>query len=398
MLQQSLKYGNTFCAVEHTSSLDVKENLRFLQLKKKKKELIIESKGHFSSLAALLPSLQLQKHLFLVVNNQQVLFKKINEIESRQETIVKKAFPSIKLNDFYYEVLQYESHSFVAICRKEYVDHLIQQYESNGISIVDFSLHNLSIQQIVPFINQNEISTSNATISITDHAVLEIQSQAIKESEYLINNIKVTNEYVLPLAGIISYVTGYKNNQLGFGELQNKLQQKQFHKRFFQLSLKVVLGSLFLILLINFMVFSSHRSEINQLDSKLAINTNYKSTLLRLQNSVFKKEKLVKSITSLSSSKTSWYINEIGESTPKSLLLTALNYQPLLKPLRKDKEVLINIHRITVKGISKNNADFTKWIALLKEKKWIKSITILAFGKGKSTTTSFEYQITFTDN
>ena len=397
MVQKFLKYGTTFCAVEHTVDKDSKEKLNFLQLKKQQKELVIASKYQFDTIEKLFPVLKPQKHLFLIINNQQVLFKKSNEIDKNQENLVKKSFPSLKLSEFYYEVLQADKHSFVAICRKDYVDNLIAQYEANGIAIVDFSLQNFVIQQLVPFLNENEINTSNSVISIQDNVISDIQKKSVQETPYNINNLDVTNNELLPLAGILSYYTYFQNNQVGFGELQNQLKQKQFHKRFYELGLKVALGSIFLILLINFMVFSSYRSEINLLDNELALNSNYKNALIQLQNNVSKKEKLVKSLTSLSSSKTSWVLNEIGKTVPKRLLLTDLEYQPLLKSIKKNKEVAVGTNQIIIKGISKSDSEFTKWIAALKEKAWVKNITILSYGKGKKTTTSFEYLITFTN-
>ncbi|MDG2194265.1 MAG: hypothetical protein P8K77_05330 [Polaribacter sp.] len=215
MLPQLLTYGKSFAAVEHTVGADAKEIISFLQLKKKQKELVIESKGQVASFEKLLPAIQAQKHLFLVINNQQVLLKKVDAIDENQEHLVKIAFPSIKLSDFYYEVLSCKEHSFVTICRKAYVDDLIAHYESEGISVVAISFHNFAIQQLATFIEQEEIHTSNSLISLQKNSIVNIQNQATEKIVYNINDLQITNDELLPLAGIIDYYSGTQKEQLG---------------------------------------------------------------------------------------------------------------------------------------------------------------------------------------
>jgi len=153
MIQQFLKYGNTFCSVEHTIGKDAVEVFNVLKIKKSKKEIAISNKEQFNSKDALFQHLNTQKHAFIVVNNQQVLLKKIENSISDSEKVAKSAFPNIKISDFYYEILQNKEHSFVAICRKEYIDRVIKEYQSHDIYIIDFSLQNLVIKVLIPFIH-----------------------------------------------------------------------------------------------------------------------------------------------------------------------------------------------------------------------------------------------------
>lgn len=394
MIQQLLKYGNTFCAVEHSIDENSSETFYTLQLKKSKKELLVTSKELHHSFDETLTCLKAQRHVFLVINNQQVLLKKIEDTNSNSQQLVKTAFPNIKLSDFYYEITRNNENSFIAICRKEYVNKIIQQYRFNGIAVIDFSLDSLAIHSLFPYLNQKEIYTTTSQISLSQDSINSINKNIFTEKEYSINNMLVSNRYVLSLAGIISYLSGVSRFQTGFENLQNELQQYYNSKRFYTLGLKTTLGSVFLILLINFVFFSKAHSEVSILKAELLVNSSYKNTLIKLQERVDKKNELATSITSISATKTSWYINEIGKSVPNKLQLIELKFQPLIKSIKKNKEIKVDKNNILVKGISKSNKDFSKWYSSLELKEWIEKIVVISYGKGKRTTASFEFIIT----
>ena len=145
--------------------------------------------------------------------------------------------------------------------------------------------------------------------------------------------------------------------------------------------------------MISFLFFSSYTSKINTLTDQLNVNETYKSTILKLSDDVQKKERLINDF-SLTSSKSSWYIDRIGISVPPSILLSNIQFQPLTKSIKKDKEIIIHEHLITIKGKSSNSNDFSNWISELEQKEWIQKVIIQGYGTGKKTITQFELLIT----
>ena len=130
------------------------------------------------------------------------------------------------------------------------------------------------------------------------------------------------------------------------------------------------------------------------LNSELLTNSSYKNTLIQLQNRVDKKMELTKSITSLSSSKSTWYLNELGKSVPIKLQLKLIDFQPVSSSIKKDKEIIVYNNKVVVKGVSKDNHSFSNWIAQLELKDWIEKVVVVSYGKGKSTISEFEFLIT----
>ena len=250
MLKKLLTYGNTFCAVEHTAKNNI-ETFNLLKLKKEKKELKVISNEQLDSIDSVFLNLKKQQHVFLVINNQHVLFKHINGTFNSDELIVKNAFPSIKISEFYYQIVSTAQKHFVAICRKAYVKSLIDQYQSNNISVIDFSLHNLAISTLSSFLNQESIWSSNAEIVLNNNVVSDIQNKDISEKKYTINNLNITNNFVLSLAGILTYYLKTTNIKGNYIEFKNSLHQLYFNKRFYYLGIRGALSILFFVLLIS---------------------------------------------------------------------------------------------------------------------------------------------------
>lgn len=390
MIQQILTYGKNYASIEHAENA----SYSILQLTQKKKEFVITQRPKVEDLDKGIELLKGQKHVFLVFNDEQVLSKKVAMIHQDEKVLIRNAFPNISLNDFYYEVYQNINHSYVCIARKDKIDQTINTYQKKGISIIDFSLGNLAVQNLQPFVDNKTLFSSNAQIDFDNNSINEIQKTSISNENYLINDLEVSNEEILPLAGIISYYT--KNTS---SIKQRELKEVYLHKRFFDVGLKVGLGFLLLILLANFFFFSSYRDSVGNLMGELQLSETYKNQLNTIQEEVTQKKRLVESVQSASNSKLSQYIDELGSSVPSSILLSQIHFQPIEEIQKKDKPLMFKTSQIVVKGISKENEDFSNWDSFLEQKKWIKNISIHEYGKGKKTgsNATFEFIITTND-
>jgi len=386
MLRKRLTYGVMYSAIEHASGSRNKDTYSFLQLIKKGKELIVKSRRVFIDNEGFVSCLKHLKHVFVVINNQQVLSKEIDLTKESPELITQKAFPNIALNDFYYEVYSNVDTSFISICRKQYVDDIIKKYTKNNVSVIGFSLGNLVVQNILPFVNEEEIQTSNSRLKIEKSQLKSINKNSdITNAVYLINDLEVTNNELLPLSGILSYYLE-KNNQIGLNERVVGLKNVFFQKQIFSIGLKTGVVFLFLVLLINFFMFSSYYTDNAKLLAKVQVNKAYKNQLLKLEKQITQKEKIVASLSSVSQSKVSLYLDELAMLVPNTITLTRVNYQPIRTRVKKEEQIPVSENILQIEGVIKNNEDLTKFVNSLEKSKWVNSV-ILEFGEKKNNTT-----------
>ncbi len=385
---RSIKYGNTFCAVEHA----IDKNFCVLQLKKKKKELSLLNADVSKDFESLLKQIGGQKHLSLVINHEKVLTKQIDTVHTSKERIVKLAFPNIAIKDFYYDVFDNGITSFVSICRQEEVHSLLNEYAKHGISVIRFTIGFGSIIHISSLLNSESIQISNARFVFENGELTSVQKEsAASYVKYDINGLRISSSHMLSLGAIIAY---YSNAQNDSDDIAQKSLMKTYEqKRTFQLGIRFALGFLFLSLLINFLLFSNYRQNIAEMQEKLEINKSLKKQLTSLDNQVNQKKKLLESMNSVSSSKVIWYFDEISKTVPKTVSLTEVNFQPLVKPPKKETPILFRGKEIIVKGVSKDNIDFTNWITKLESFDWIDKVSFVNYGRGKKRKTTFDFLI-----
>src|SRR5690606_36424443 len=163
-----LLYGTIYYGIEHTVVND-ETGIYVSKLSKKRDELNLELTKKEYSINSVAKIVSKGQHAFLAINDNQVLSKYINKPFAEPLRSVNEAFPHINVSEFYYEILPQEDNTLVSICRKTYVDKLIQEYNTKGIHVIDFSLGIQSISNVLQYIDNSEITLANQTVTIASN-------------------------------------------------------------------------------------------------------------------------------------------------------------------------------------------------------------------------------------
>ncbi len=387
-----MKYGSYYAAVEHQSN-DENKPLALLVLKKEKNEFSIETQKKLSSIKEVAETLNKNQHLYLAVNNNQVLSKSVKK-ELNEDKALQNGYSTIKISDFYYEIVQLEDNTHISICRKEHIQKLIADYNRHHLNIIGFTLGNSAIIHLLPFLESTSVSTSNASVAIANNLITSIDfKDNVDEHPYLINGIKILNIYTLSLAAIISYYSNGIKTAGNFNSYNTLISKEFAQKRYFSLGLKTGLAVLFISLLINFLLFDYYNGHNEALTQNSQINQSHKEQLLLLKNELINKKKLVDDIANSTSSKTSYYFDQIGLTVPTTISLNSIGYQPVLKNIEDGKKIVLSEQTLFIKGSSSNGENFSNWVKSLEKFDWIKSVDIVDYGTGKKLSTMFELRI-----
>ena len=374
-----LQFRNRYCGIEHTSKKGL-DKLYITLLKKIKKQVDVESHFEESSIKGMSEKLPKNQHAVLIINNQNVLTKKVESDQIEKLKLVYKAFPNINPEDFYYEVLQQKTIHFVSICRKLYIGELLEEYGDNGIPIIDIVLGNQLVSGVSNFISSKSIYTSNARISIEDNSITNIENIGEFESkEFNINGLKVTSNYLLSLSAVLRVILNSYTPNTNFDAHKILLENDYKQSRFFNLFVKFALIFLLGLLMTNFFFFNHYFNGINSLQQTAQINQTTKHKVLLLDESVTKTQKMVDDMLQSSSSKSSFYTNTIIHGLPNSILLSEFNYQPLLKRIKPEQSIESNSDTILISGTSTNSELFSSWIANLEINSWVNKVEILSY-------------------
>ncbi len=395
MLQKLVTYGTfgtLFCGVEHTSKKGI-ASINGLLLKQRKNEFSIVDEFNVTTVADLKNHINIKQHLFLTINTEKVLFKAIDGEFDHQKAVT-IAFPNLKIEEFFYESHISNDQTYIAICRKDVIESILKDYTANKFHVIGFSLGNLGISQLESFIETSSIQTSNSHVHFTNNTIATITISEVEQENYVINGLKIHNTSILSLTGILAYFMNSLSIHSNFADTATQLNSNHKQQRIFDVGLKIGLGVIFVSLLFSFMFFTHYSSKFEAIARSLAVNKSQKVSLLKLTDDVTKKEKILNDF-SLNSSKSSWHLDQLGQLIPNSILLTALEWQPITKAIKEELQIETYERTILIQGITHKTSDFSQWIDALEQQEWIESVAINAFGNGKNRVPAFEILIVF---
>ncbi|PQV47443.1 hypothetical protein CLV33_107232 [Jejuia pallidilutea] len=398
-LKTYLLYGTIFCGVEHT----LKDNQSILfvtTLRKTKKQLSIENTFEVDSpkkLAQKLPKKNLS--IFLVINDNNILTKKIEDTQPNLENLVYNAFPNLNIKDFYYEIVSQDNMHFVSICRKVHLETLIAAYKEAGVSIINISLGQNIITNSLSFISSESIFTSNALVVLKNKSLVSIEKKEIETPiNYDVNGLKTTNNYVLSLSGALETVIHNYKSYSSFNSINESLKNEYSQSRFFQQFIKAGLVFTLSVLLINFFVFNHYFNHVNTLQQTSQVNQNSKAQLLTLNETVNKSQKMVDDMLKSSVSNSSFFINVIVGSLPESVSLSELNYQPISKRIKEGQSILQDTNVILLSGSSNSSEVFSKWITRVEAIGWVNNVEILNYEDTSKSISNFSLKLNIADD
>lgn len=394
-LRTYLKEGFTYVGLEITES---EKGMAYfmVELKKSKGELLITNKKELSELKEL-PSLVKPKNpIYLCINTNNILTKRIENVNSIDSAvIVNQAFPNLDLKNFYYEVIQESSQPIVTISRKEPIDTILKELQELKLKITSFSLGITALENLIPFIEEEQIVVSKNQLDIHNNTITKLKTtEANKKHLYSINGLELSSSYLLSFSQILQNLNESKRS-INFESVTQDLQWEFNNSRIFSRVLKYALIFFIAVLLGNFFVYNSYHEKVGKLKMAVDATSSKKDELSFLNASVKRKQERVETLSSSSNSKATYYLDLFAKNIPHSILLNEIKYQPLAKPVRESKPILLENGTLLVSGISKDVNEFSFWIEELEKYEWVTSAETLDYDYAGKTTSNFLIEIGF---
>ncbi len=386
-------FGKKILALEHTKQ-GTKPLIFGLELVQKKGELDIHQTFRLNLPGEIEKIIKTATPGYVVITDDQILSKEISQTGTDTE-ILAEAFPNLNLNDFYYQILRTSTTSFIAVCRKQYVEALLASYQKTTVKVIGVHLGELKAVALSNYVKNDVVNTNTSNINYVDGAIVSmtLKRDTVPE-EYVIEGLTFSSTHTMPLAVALDEVL--QNDRItGNIQHQNSGLQKQYRESlFFTKTLQIGVGFLLLALLINFFVFNAKYKKWQVLQEELQVFTTQKEQIKNKQSDVNTKEALVQSIRTTGFSKSSYYIDQMIQLLPNTVVLNSFTYQPLEKPIRKDKTIDLRTDVISITGKSTDKEGFTTWLRAVEGLSFIETVTIAQYGVDKKNTSGFELTIT----
>lgn len=383
--------GKQFIGVEHFT-LNNEDKVALLQVENKKEGLVITKKDRVSYNGKIAEKWDTKLPFFLIINSNQVIQKEVLGIDASDEKLLHKSFPNTNWDEFYYEIWRLKTKSVISISRKSYVNSLLEEYSNQKIEIAGISLGIGSICDLTAYTDESEFYTNHQLISKNESQILSLNPLE-STITYTINDLQIENRQLLAFSGILRLIL---NNSLNTGSvlsLSDLLYDNFKQKNFFNKGIKIIVGVVLGILLLNFIFFTHYYKLAQESSETLLVNKSSIEDVSKIKQRIIVKEEKVKGIEGMTS-RSSLIINEIASRVPSSILLTELTFNPLEKKVKADESILTKDKMIMVSGTTISNQDFTKWVEDVEKIKWVDKVLISHFGKNEENETTFSINVT----
>lgn len=242
--------GKEYIGVEHFT-INNEDKVALLLVEKKKEGLVISKKDRVSYNGKIAEKWDTKIPFFVVINSNQVIQKEVLGVEPSDEKLLHKSFPNTNWDEFYYEIWRLKTKSVIAIARKSYVTALLEDYQNQKIIIAGISLGVCSIADIIAYTEENNLYTNHQNISKEETQIISASSLE-SAITYTINDLQIENRQLLAFSGILRLIL---NNTLNTGSIisySDELYDNYNQNTFFNKGIKIMVGVILAILLLNF--------------------------------------------------------------------------------------------------------------------------------------------------
>mgnify|MGYP000700975176 FL=1 len=311
----------------------------------------------------------------VVINTNKVLTKCLENQSLQNDMLVEKAFPNLDRNLFYVQICHEKDLQLVSIARKKHVHDCIAPLESLGIYTTSIILGNVLVFGLKQLSDLEHVYTSNAEVNLVHSKIQKLED--LPNKTYEIQDQRIESIYLLSfLAGIHQHIRIIDVDH-NFQNIIESSNQEYHQMLLFFYGLRGAIVLLLTGLLINFIYFNKYYSYIQQQEN--TDNSKLQSILTPLKTQVDRLDKLTVQILENKGSSSSFFVNEIIKTLPDSVRLYELSFQPLSKPIRKDKPVELEENTIHLSGNSYSKEDFAFWNTQLQDLEWVSQILIKKF-------------------
>jgi Tfp pilus assembly protein PilN len=362
----------------------------YVILVRKKGKVEIESQAEiqceFEKLHEVIPT---KYPVYLSIDGKGILHKQIENDPSK--SAIQMAIPNANENDFVYELFNGTSQKkYISFTRKEFIDEILaklsaQKFQVIGLTISPFSclglfeiFHDLPSTIIV---GNFELELDRATHEIISFCKLDMN---VGSGNYSIGDSEISSAMLLPFYNCLTYYTNRSGND-DYPVVSS--QKTEFvSKRLFEIAGAGILIFLFIILLVNFVIFSNYTEEKQKLDENVSANKELITRLNHVKEELSWKEKFIGQAGTDRKNWFSFFADRIGASVPDEITLEKLDFHPIRSKIINQKEIELQADRIRIEGITKSSSAVNDWTLILKKMAGVSDVIIGSFSQMENST------------
>ena len=336
-----------------------------------------------------------------ILNGKGIIHRRITVDASLPDTnIIKQIIPNVNPEEFYIQKQTIADQKekqvqLVSLARKSLIDKIIADFSEAFDFIVDVSISPFVLDNILPVIpDKNLLHYKNISIHLRENKVEDFTVNTENEKQMLEIGNQSIDTTLLPALGIgFSFLITPANTYTPVETIQDKNKEYLYRQKTLTIG-KISLLSIFMILIINFLIFDHYYKKTQQEQPQVVKQEELINKVQQLNKTLSDKSKFLQQTGLLDPNKISFHADRIAATLPVDITLTDMQLNPLADPNKKETFTFKN-GIILISGTSNSSAGFNDWIKELKNSPVIESVSILSYDHDlKANTALFTIELT----
>lgn len=383
-IPESCLTSGSICGIECLFD-DTGVSYYYSVLQKKKNAISVSDSGKTSNISDILKlSKKIVAPISIVITGKGVIIKKILFSENDSlalKDLTKQYLPTIQPEEFYIQFYKSSHQSgHLSICRKEQVNELVRQFSQEKSECVNIYIGPLVVNALSVITSAyNKLSASVYQLGLVNGVIETIQPFNSNDIVPLqADDFKVEVGQLISFASGFSYLTQQTIFISENGEITS-LSSKHAEKLKLKIVLLVFIAFLFLISVINSLLFFRKFEEDNLLKTELNLYESKHEKITQLLNNYQKKKTLIEQAGIFDHKKLSVYADKIAASLPQDIVLRELHFNPEEGEAEEDSLINFSENQLIIKGNCHKSLLLNEWINVLKNQDFIKSVNLENF-------------------
>jgi len=383
MLKQQA-YISTAVGVDITINIDGSWTVHACRVTTSGNQLeIVQKEIGLTSIEALADYFAPKTLATLNINGKGVLHKQTDKINDLTQNHFAQLFPNTSLQDFYVQNFISGEQSFISLIRKNEADKILEQLKQAGFVPVMLSLGPFAITHVLPQLNSyDETVLFNGHILHRDEqsniTAYKYDASASSPFQLKIESEKIDERLLLAYAVAFQLVLAQRlepvkvNSAPLDGAYAEVLSQKKLRTQG-----SVILSITFLLLLINFVVFSWLNGENSAMAYRVSRSVKSTEDIKGTQDEIRAKEQELQVLGWDGGINKAVLLDRMAACMPADLTWKEIAVNPVdVNQSRTQKMLVFKERQIHVVGLSARILPVNEWMARLKSQKWVKDVQL----------------------
>jgi len=352
-------------------------------LTKRKEGIFVSNSETGLDFSSVLEKINPAVPLYFNIDGKGVIIRKVDDInDDAGESLLHKAIPNAKPEDFYFQVSgESKGSKILAICRRDAADKYIQQLAQKKCFIHSIEIGFSAILPFLQVIEPEELLLPYWELSDCKNSMPGFAKKTHPSRSYSLGGDQIASDIIIPYTSALQFFTQVCNtgNTSNTSNIVSSQKDDFYYSNLIKKGGIALLGLLFALLLGNYLLFDTYYNTRQKLEQNLASNEMLFRKLEKLKQELDGKKKIISVTSGGGQSRYSYYADQVALTLPSTIQLTDMVFSPLEKKVKKSKPISFRSSLVSITGTVRKSTDLYEWIEVLNQHDWVQLASVVHY-------------------